>query len=64
VTELVTGLVNVLRRDGMIEAITLCDHTPGPVSRMLASAIRAYQNGDDIQAALKSQSIVEVPRLE
>ena len=50
VGELVAGLVNVLRRDGMIEAITLCDHTPGPVARMLTSAIHAYQNGDDMQA--------------
>ena len=30
VQELISGLVNVLRRDGMIEAITLCDNTPGP----------------------------------
>ena len=64
VGELVAGLVNVLRRDGMIEAITLCDHTPGPVARMLTSAIHAYQNGDDIKQALEEQSLVEVPRLE
>ena len=64
VGELVSGLVNVLRRDGMIEAITLCDHTPGPVARMLTSAIHAYQNGDDIKHALEEQSLVEVPRLE
>lgn len=64
VDELIMGLVNVLRRDGYIEAITLCDHTPGPVARMLASAIHAYQDGDDIKQALEDQSLVEVPRLE
>lgn len=62
--ELVSGLVNVLRRDGMIEAITLCDNTPGPVARLLTSAIQAYQNGDDIKQAIEDQSLVEVPRLE
>jgi len=64
VDELITGLVNVLRRNGMIEAITLCDHTPGPVARILAAAIHAHQNGDDIRKALEDQSQLEVPRLE
>ena len=64
VGELVAGLVNVLKRDGMIEAITLCDHTPGPVARLLNSAIYAYRNEDDIQKAIEAQSLVEVPKLE
>ena len=46
VRELVTGLVNVLKRDAMIEAITLCDNTPGPVAKLLNAAIQAYQNED------------------
>ncbi len=64
VGELIAGLVNVLRRDGLIEAISLCDNTPGPVARLLHSAIYAYQNGDDIRQALESQSLIEVPRME
>lgn len=64
VDDLIKGLVNVLRRDGMIEAITLCETTPGPVARVLSAAIHAYQNGDDIKQALEDQSLIEVPRLE
>ena len=64
VNEIVTGLTNVLRRDGMIEAITLCDNSPGPVPRVLSSAIRAYKEGDDIRDALATQTLIEVPRLE
>lgn len=64
VDEIVTGLINVLGRDGMIEAMTLCDNTPGPVARLLASGINAYRNGDDIKEALEAQSLIEVPRLE
>lgn len=64
VGELIAGLVNVLRKDGMIEAITLCDHTPGPVARLLNSAIYAYRNEDDIKQAIEAQSLVEVPKLE
>ena len=43
VGELLRGLFNVLRRDGFVEALTLCDHTPGPAARLLAAAIRAYE---------------------
>jgi len=64
VKELISGLENVLKRDGMIEAITLCDHTPGPVARILTAAIQAYQNGDDIKQAIDDKAQTEVPRLE
>ncbi|MEI3040163.1 MAG: MotA/TolQ/ExbB proton channel family protein [Victivallales bacterium] len=64
VKELVNGLINVLKRDGMIEAITLCDHTPGPVARLLTAAIQAHQNDDDIRQSIEDASIVELPRLE
>lgn len=64
VRELVSGLVNVLRRDGMIEALTLCDNTPGPVARILTAAIQAYQNEDDIRRAIDDAVLVELPRLE
>jgi len=60
VGELLRGLFNVLRRDGFVEALTLCDHTPGPAARLLAAAIRAYERGDDdIRKALE-----EIPKLE
>jgi len=64
VGELVNGLINVLRRDGMVEAITLCDNTPGPVARLLTAAIQAYQNEDDIKQAIDDAALAEVPRLE
>lgn len=64
VRELISGLVNVLQRDGMIEALTLCDNTPGPVARILTAAIQAYQNEDDIRQAIDDAVLVELPRLE
>lgn len=64
VRELLNGLVNVLQRDGMIEALTLCDNTPGPVPRILTAAIQAYQNEDDIRTAIDDAVLVELPRLE
>ena len=64
VRELISGLVNVLRRDGMIEAISLCENTPGPVARILAAAIQAYQNKDNIRRAIDDAVCVELPHLE
>ena len=64
VRELVTGLVNVLKRDVMIEAITLCDTTPGPVAKLLNAAIQAYQNDDEIKPAIEDTAKTELNRLE
>ncbi len=64
VAELVNGLINVLKRDGMVEAITLCDNTPGPVARLLTAAIQAYQSDDDIKQAIDDAAVAELPRLE
>jgi biopolymer transport protein ExbB len=65
VRELLRGLFNVLKREGLVEAITLCDHTPGPAAKLLGAAIIAYQRGDeDIRAAVDEAALEEIPKLE
>lgn len=65
VQELLRGLFNVLKREGLVEAITLCDHTPGPAARLLGAAIVAYQRGDeDIRTAVDDAALEEIPKLE
>ena len=65
VRELLHGLFNVLKREGFIEAVSLCDNTPGPVARMLSAAIAAKQQGDeDIRSAIDDAAFNEIPRLE
>lgn len=65
VKELVKGVLNVLKRGGLIEAISLCDNTPGPAARIMASAILAYERGnEDIKQVIKDNNLVEIPRLE
>ena len=65
VRELLRGLFNVLKRDGLVEALTLCDNTPGPAARLLGAAILAYQRGDeDISAAIDEAALEEIPKLE
>ncbi|MDD3153791.1 MAG: MotA/TolQ/ExbB proton channel family protein [Victivallaceae bacterium] len=65
VRELMKGLVNVLKRDGFVEAISLCDNTPGPAARVLTAAIMAYEQGDeDVQHAIDDSCLEEMPKLE
>ncbi len=65
VRDLLKGLFNVLRRDGYVEAITLCDNTPGPVARLLSAAILAYRRkDDDLRKAVDAAAIEEIPKLE
>ena len=63
--ELLRGLFNVLRRNGLVEAISLCDNTPGPVARMLGAVIAASQRNDsDLQSVADDAALREIPRLE
>jgi len=65
VRELMRGLTNVLKRDGYVEALTLCDNTPGPAARLLGAAILAYQRGDtEIRQAIDDAALDELPKLE
>ena len=65
VGELITGLFNVLRRDGYVEAITLCDNTPGPVARVVGALILAFERGDeDLRQAVDDACLEELPKLE
>ena len=65
VSELVKGLLNVLKRDGLIEAISLCDNTPGPVAKVAGAAILALERGDDdLRQAADEAYLQELPKLE
>jgi biopolymer transport protein ExbB len=63
--EFLAGVRNVLRRDNVVEAISICDATPGPVSRLVKAAILARDGGRDrVEEAIEEVGLVEVPRLE
>jgi biopolymer transport protein ExbB len=65
IRELVKGLINVLKRDGMMEAVTLCENTPGPVAKVLKEAILAHERGEeDIEQAIEDEKLVQIPALE
>ncbi len=65
VGDLVRGMVNVLRRNNIVEAISLCDDTPGPAAHVLRAAILAFEQGDEnLRQAIDDAGLSEIPRLE
>jgi biopolymer transport protein ExbB len=63
--EFLAGIKNVLRRDNVLEALSICDATPGPVPRLVKVAILAREKGREaVREALEDAGLTEVPRLE
>ena len=64
-SEFLAGVRNVLKRDNVVEALSICDATPGPVPRLVKTAILSRERGrDGVREALEEAGLVEVPRLE
>lgn len=63
--EFLNGVRNVLKRDNVVEAISICDATPGPVARLVKVAILNRERGrDGMREALEEAGLGEVPVLE
>ena len=64
-TEFLNGVRTVLKRDNVVEALSICDATPGPVARLVKTAILNRDHGRErLREALEEAGLVEVPRLE
>jgi biopolymer transport protein ExbB len=63
--EFLNGVRNVLKRENVVEALSICDATPGPVARLVKVAILNRDKGrDGVREALEEAGLVEVPPLE
>ena len=63
--EFIEGIRNVLRQANVVEAISICDATPGPVARLVKAAILSRDTGrEGVREALEEAGLMEVPRLE
>jgi biopolymer transport protein ExbB len=64
-TEFLNGVRTVLKRDNVVEALSICDATPGPVARLVRTAIVNRDQGRErVREALEEAGLLEVPRLE
>ncbi len=63
--EFLNGVRNVLKRENVVEALSICDATPGPVARLVKVAILNREKGRErVREALEEAGLVEVPPLE
>lgn len=64
-TEFLNGVRNVLKRENIVEAVSICDATPGPIARLVKVAILNRERGrDGVRDALEEAGLLEVPQLE
>jgi biopolymer transport protein ExbB len=63
--EFLNGVRTVLKRDNVVEAVSICDATPGPVARLVKAAIMNRDRGRErVREAVEEAGLIEVPRLE
>jgi biopolymer transport protein ExbB len=63
--EFLNGVRTVLKRDNVVEALSICDATPGPVARLVKTAILNRDHGRErVRESLEETGLTEVPRLE
>ncbi len=63
--EFLNGVRNVLKRENVVEALSICDATPGPVARLVKVAILNRDRGrEGLRNALEEAGLTEVPPLE
>jgi biopolymer transport protein ExbB len=64
-TEFLNGVRTVLKRNNVVEALSICEATPGPVARLVRTAILSREHGRErVREALEEAGLAEVPRLE
>jgi biopolymer transport protein ExbB len=63
--EFLNGVRNVLKRDNVVEALSICDATPGPVARLVKTAIlNRDKSRERVREAVEEAGLAEVPLLE
>lgn len=63
--DFLSGIKNLIRKKRLVEALTLCEDTPGPLARIVKSALLQYgATREQIRSAIQSAALVEIPMLE
>lgn len=61
----VEGITNIVRKNRLVEALTICEENPGPISNIIKSALLNYdQPKDKLFDAVQTAALVEIPYLQ
>lgn len=59
------GIIGVLKRNKIIEAVEMCNNTPGPVAHIIKAGILKHDRSrPEIKEAVEEAAELEIPRLE
>lgn len=59
------GICNNLRSRHYLEALTVCEETPGPVARVVKAILQHYREGEQrMRVAAEEAAMLEIPMLE
>jgi biopolymer transport protein ExbB len=64
-TTFVSGIKNILAKRRLMEALTVCEETPGPVAAVVKSALlHADRDEQAMRLAVQAAALTEIPALE
>jgi biopolymer transport protein ExbB len=65
IDDFINGIITNLKHGNELEAITICDQTPGPAALLVRTAIiNSREKKEDLIKAIQIAGIQEIPRLE
>jgi len=63
--DFVEGIKNLARKRRVLEALTVCEETPGPVAAIVKAALLHYREDESrLRGAIQATALVEIPTLE
>jgi len=63
--QFLAGLKTNLRNRRLVEALTVCESTPGPIASVVKSVLLHYREGEErMRLAAQAAALVEIPTLE
>lgn len=64
-TSFISGVKNILAKRRIVEALTVCEETPGPVAAVVKAALlHADDEADKMRFYVQEAAVVELPALE
>lgn len=64
-TAFLSGIENILAKRRIVEALTVCEETPGPVAAVVKAALlNADADAEKMRFAVQEAAVVELPALE
>lgn len=64
-TAFLDGIKNILAKRRMMEAVTVCEETPGPVAAIVKAALLHHDSGEQtLKLAVQEAALTEIPILE